>query len=100
VIDALASQESSDNGGLFVMKLGWNQPIDALANDFVGVITEHAACAFVPTANDAIERLADDRVIGRLYDCCKPRFRVSRESASGRLPSAFRGVCGIVRHVG
>jgi hypothetical protein len=25
---------------------------------------------------------------------------VSRESASGRLPSAFRGVCGIVRHVG
>jgi len=59
--------------------IGRNQDVDAASNDLLGGVLVKSLGARVPAHDDAVERLADDRVVGRLDDC-------------GQMPRGLRGL--------
>src|SRR5207237_9343394 len=68
VFDALASGEPLQDLGLLVLPPRRNQERDRLADDLVRGVAKEAVRAFVPARDEAIERFADDAVVGRVHD--------------------------------
>src|SRR4029453_7628966 len=66
VFHALAGSQTRQNGGLFVLVTWGDQDSDWFADYLIGGVPEDAFRTLVPTCDDAFERLADNRVIGRL----------------------------------
>ena len=68
MLDSFARADPVDDGAFLVLKLGWNDRRDVLADDFIGGVAEYALRAGIPRLDDPLERLADDRVVRRLHD--------------------------------
>src|SRR5690348_16150024 len=64
VLDALATSEPSDDLGLLAVQLARNERQNRFADDLLRGVPEEAFRGRVPRRDDAVERLADDRVIG------------------------------------
>jgi hypothetical protein len=59
------------------VQLGWNQQEDRVSHDLRRGIAEDSLGGSVPGENGPVERLAHDRVIGRLDDRGEPGGRNS-----------------------
>src|SRR5690349_23778242 len=74
MLDALALDDPRDDIVLFVLQLRGNDDSDRLADDFVSGVSEQALGTAVPRLDAAVERFADDRVVGRFDDRRKKRL--------------------------
>jgi hypothetical protein len=99
MVHTLAPQQPRDNLSLLVMQLGRNEGVYRFADDLGTVITENATGTAVPAADHAVERLADDSVIGRLHDRSEPGLRISTENTRGLVGRGMGVQSGIVCHV-
>src|SRR4051812_1897529 len=68
VVDALAAAEALDDAGFFVPALTRDDEGDVLADRLIGAVSEHVFRTLIPTADDAVEGLADDGVVGGIDD--------------------------------
>ncbi len=73
---ALALLDALDDEPLLPHALGRQEHRDGSADDFVGGVSEEALGAGAPDANDAVEGLAHDGVLGRCDDGGQQRGRV------------------------
>jgi hypothetical protein len=78
VFDALSGSESRENGGFFVLVAWRNKDGDWFPDYFISGVPEDSFCAFVPTGDDAVERFADDGVVGGLDERGEPIRRELR----------------------
>src|SRR6185312_12051108 len=72
MLDALATTQLRENELFLGLQLRWNKRGDRLANDFLGAVTEQPRSPCIPRSDHAVERLADDRIIGTIDDRRKP----------------------------
>ncbi len=68
MLEALAGAEFGEDLVLLVLKVCGDEAENGLADDFFGGVAEHALRAVVPGADDAVEVLADDGVVGGIDD--------------------------------
>jgi hypothetical protein len=68
MLNALSVAYASENLGLLVMQLGWYQDGDGLAYQLLSGVTVDPLGGHVPGADDAIQILAQDRVVRRLHN--------------------------------
>src|SRR6476646_9924696 len=64
MLDALAAPNTFENFRLLVLAIRWNQDGHWPADDLFGRIPKEPLCSPVPSADDAVEVLADDGIIG------------------------------------
>src|SRR5690349_3935286 len=70
MIDALAALKTGQDFGLLVLPVFRNYEFeDGLADRLFRRIAEQALRPLIPTHDDAVQVLADDRVIRRTHDC-------------------------------
>src|SRR5262249_40739695 len=72
VIDALANAQASEDLGFLVGALGWNEQRNRLADHLLLGVTENALGSLVPRDHDAVQVLADDRVVRGFDDRRQP----------------------------
>jgi hypothetical protein len=99
MLHALAPHQPRDNLGLLVMQLGRNEGVYRFADDLGTLITENATGTAVPAADHAVERLADDSVVGRLHDRREPGLRICSENTRRFVGRRMRVRSSIVFHV-
>src|SRR6478672_2613559 len=75
MLDPLAAFQPRQNVRLLVLPTRRYQKHDRLADRFLRSVAEQALRALIPALNDAIEVLADDGVIGGIYDRGQPGRR-------------------------
>ena len=63
VLNAFTAPDARKDRRFLVLQMRRNQDGDGLADDLVGGVAEHALGALVPGADDAIEVLANDRIV-------------------------------------
>jgi hypothetical protein len=68
VIDALTPSQLLEYLALFGAELGGNNDGNRLPDCFLRCEPKKAGGSRVPRPDEAIQRLADDRIIGRLHD--------------------------------
>src|SRR5215472_5359346 len=68
VLNALAAKDAGDNVVLLRVAVFGDDEGDVAADGFFGAIAEDSLGGFVPTGDHAIERDADDDVVGRVDD--------------------------------
>ena len=73
MVDHLAPAQPRQDLALLVMQLGRDEAGDRLADHLVRRIAENAGRTGVPRGDPALQRLADDGVVGGRDDCRKPR---------------------------
>ena len=73
MLDPFPAAEPLQDRPLLVVSLRRDDQGDRLADRLVGRVTEKALGPGVPRSDDAVERLADDRVLGRFDDGGQPR---------------------------
>src|SRR6185312_12411043 len=66
VVDSVAPHEPADDVSFFVMALRRDQDVDRLPDRLLGRPAEDPRRAGIPASNDAVERLADDGIVGRV----------------------------------
>ncbi len=69
VVDLLAPAQTDEDVFLFGPPIFWNDQEDLLADRLPGGVSEELLGATVPRCDDTVQRLADDRIIGRIDDC-------------------------------
>src|ERR1700678_2331482 len=67
MINPLASPQARNNLFFFSTALRRNEKRDRLADGFVRGVAENPLRTLVPTGDDAVEALADNRVIGGVH---------------------------------
>src|SRR5204863_4119141 len=67
MVDALTAPNAVEYGGLLVVALGRYENGHGLANDLFALVAEEPLRRAVPAGDDAIEILADDRIVGGLH---------------------------------
>ncbi len=85
VLDPLAAAEPLQDRALLVVPLRRDDQGDRPADGLLGRVAEEPLGPGVPRADDAVERLADDRVVGRLDDGRQPRLGLLRPLALGHV---------------
>ena len=83
--DHLAAFHPPEDLGFLVFALGRNEDRDRLPDHLRRGVAEHPLRAFVPGGDDALERLADDRVVGKFDHRCEPRVRFLEFAALGGI---------------
>src|ERR1700684_1389167 len=68
VVEAVAAADAREDLRLLVVQLRRNQDSDRLADDLFGGVAEQVFGGAVPADDDAVQRLADDRIAGRFDD--------------------------------
>src|ERR1700677_2502150 len=68
MLDTFTAPELRENIHLFAGEMRWDELQDRLAHHFAGPVAKHALGSLIPGHDDALERLADDRVLGGLYE--------------------------------
>src|SRR5207248_1206200 len=63
VVYPLPAAKLLEDFGFFVEAVGWEQDGDALADIFLGCVSEDPIGGFVPALDDAVQVLTDDRVV-------------------------------------
>ena len=74
VLDPLPAAEPLQDRGLLVLPLRRDDQGDRPADGLLGRVAEQPLGPGVPDRDDAVERLADDGVLGRLDDGRQPRL--------------------------
>src|SRR5262249_29618516 len=69
VLDAFTPSDATEDFSLLILMIRRDEDGDRLADDLFRHVAEDPFGAFVPALDDAVEVLADDRVIGRFDDC-------------------------------
>src|SRR5258706_10146185 len=82
MIDLLAAAQARDDLVFLRLTVGWNDPADGLADHLRGGVAEDALSRSIPGLNDAVQILADDRIVARLDD---------RREAPGLQSEVFLG---------
>ena len=72
VHNALAARELDDDVAFFLSQLGWDQPLDRIADHLLGGVTENSRRAGVPSQHQAFKGLGDDCVVRRIDDRRQP----------------------------
>ena len=88
MLDPLAAAELGQDLVLLVLQLGRDDLRDRLADHLVGLVAEDPLGAGVPRGDDALQRLADDRVVRRDDDRRQARRVDLRCAALGRCRPA------------
>src|SRR5579862_657974 len=78
MLDALATRELRENAVLLVAQLGGDDRRNRLVDHLLGGVAEKARRTGIPRRDASLERLADDRVIGRIDDCLAERLHAIR----------------------
>jgi hypothetical protein len=65
---ALTALQAGQDVHFLVTAIGGDQLRHRLTNDFLGAIAKQAAGAFVPAGDDSLQRLADNRVVGKFHN--------------------------------
>src|SRR5690242_21871822 len=74
--------------------IGWNQDSYRLTNHLGGRVAVQLFRSGVPAGNDAVEILADDRILGRFDECSEKGFRNLRFPPSPALSDVPRNLGG------
>src|SRR6516165_9216117 len=53
------------------LALQWNQSRDRRSDHLLSRVTEDALCTLIPTCNDAVEILSNDRIVRVIHNCCQ-----------------------------
>ena len=72
MLDLLAVADAVEDHRIFRHPVGREQHDDRLADDLPGAVTEHRLGGAVPMGDDAVQVLADDRIVGRFDDRRQP----------------------------
>ena len=72
MIDALAPADAVQDFWFLIHTILWNEDGDRFANDLFRCVAEQPLGTAIPTGDDAVETLADNRVVRRLDDRCQP----------------------------
>src|SRR5689334_5763111 len=72
MLDPIATPQSREDLGLLAQAVRRDEDGDGVADGFGGAVAEDPLGPLVPSADDALERLADDRVVRRLDDSREP----------------------------
>lgn len=91
-IYALSAAQPGNDIFFFVSAVLGNEQRDRLADRLLSRVAEQALGAAIPTGNDAIERLAKDRVLRMIDDRRKPRQSISARRATGRIELVFHPI--------
>ena len=92
-IDPLGPLDAFEDLQLLVAAVLGDDHVDRSADDLVGGVAEHVPGAGVPRQDVAVERLGDDRVLGR-FDHRRKQSRGPRRPAGARSRRARRSGCG------
>src|SRR5262249_46393947 len=63
MVDVRAAQASIENAGFFVVAIRWDESGDRSAQHLPGRITEDPFSASIPARDNAVQVLADDRIV-------------------------------------
>ena len=99
MVDALTAPDAVEYAGLLVVALGRYEDGHGLANDLIGFVAEEPLRRAVPAGDDAIEILADDRVVGRLHYGGQPLHGVLGALGLGQVNQHVHGADEIARCV-
>jgi hypothetical protein len=76
VVDDLAAPDARQHLGLLGQPLGGDDQGDVAPDRLRGRPAEHPLGGAVPAGDDAVQRLADDGVVGPLHDGGEPRLQL------------------------
>ena len=82
--DPVTGPDAGEHGGLFVLMIRRDQHEERLADCLRRSVAGDALGSVVPRGDGAVERLADDRVVGGLDDRRQQRRGGMRGARSGR----------------
>ena len=74
MVDTLTAAQAVQQSALLVVSLWWDQQRDRLADGFLRRVPKDSLGTGVPGEDEAIQRLADDRVVGARDDGRKDRL--------------------------
>ena len=72
MIEAFAAPDAREDLLFLVLAIRWNQSDDRRADHFVGGVSEDALGPEIPTGDDTVQILSDDRIVGRGDDRRQP----------------------------
>ena len=78
MLDAFAAANVPEHHVLFGKAVRRDHHRDGLPDGLVGGVAEQLLCAAIPGGDDAVEILADDRIVRRLDDRRKSECRIGR----------------------
>jgi hypothetical protein len=81
MIDAFAAPDALNDDRFLVLAIGGNDDRDRLSDHFLREIAEQALRRPVPTGDDPVDILADDRIIGGVDDRREETFAFLRALA-------------------
>ena len=64
--EAFAAPNAGEDLRFFFLVIRWNQSHDRAADHFVGGVSEDALRPQIPTGNDTVQVLSDDRIVRRI----------------------------------
>ena len=91
VLDALASSNPSEHVLLSREAIGGNNRRDGPTDHLRRGVAEHLLGATIPRLHDAVEILADDRVVGGVDDRRQPARLPLHEAPLGDVTGDLRG---------
>ena len=86
VIDLLTGADLREHGVFFALQLVRNEHANRLPDGFRGGVAEHPFGGGIPRGDDALEILADDRVVARVDDGRQMAARARQALAIADVP--------------
>jgi hypothetical protein len=94
MINAISANEPSKDLRFLVVKFGWDQQQNGVADHLVRLVPKDPGRSGVPTLDGAIERLANDGIVGRLDDRGQPGVRLAGATIPGCVSHAVHRILG------
>jgi hypothetical protein len=99
VIDAPSGAQGGEDGAFLVQAIRREERRDRPSHDLVGPIAEELLRTFIPRANDPVQILADDRIVGRGDDCSEQGLERDRIAVAPDCVSRRRRPAGLEEDV-
>ena len=88
MIDSFAAPDAGRGSPSPLLAIRWNQSHDRRADHFVGGVSEDALRTEIPTGDDTVQILSDDRIVGRGDDGRQPARSDFGQMALGHVAKA------------